>query len=326
MKKLLLIGLMLCSISLCLSVQAKSTPSSQSLDQIVVVVNDDVITTSELNHAIAVAKIQMTQQRLPIPSNKILQKQVIDQLINNKLQMQLARQAGVTISDDELNTIVARIAKQNNVSVKELYRHVNQDGMSTEEYRHQLRDQVTLQKLQQQELGGKITLTPAEVTSFMHSQNWQNNISKEYHLEDILIPFSDTPSSDEIIAAKKQAQSILLKLQQGQSFQEVAQADSSGTHALQGGDLGWRKLPEIPSAFADRVIKMHAKEIIGPIQAPNGFHIIRLVAVRTLTSPHDLPTRKQVEGLLMQQKFEEAVQNWVSKLRNQAFIQINVPK
>ena len=100
----------------------------------------------------------------------------------------------------------------------------------------------------------------------------------------------------------------------------MAQAESSEKHALEGGDLGWRKLPEIPSAFAEQVTRMQVKEIAGPIQTSNGFHIIRLTDARAATDAQATPNRKQVEELLMQRKFEEAMQNWVSKLRGQAFI------
>ena|SRR3990167_8224320 len=306
----------------CLSFNTYANAPSQSLDQIMAVVNDDVITHTELNDAMATVKMQIKQAQQPMPSEKILEKQVLDQLINKNLQLQMAQQAGINITTEELNQAIQRVAQQNQLSVSALYDRLKEEGLSPAEYRHEIREQMTIQKLQQQQLAGKITVTSQEVTHFMQSEAWRANGSKEYHLEDILIPLPDTPSSDEVTAAKKQADSLLTRLKQGSRFSQLAQLESSGKHALQGGDLGWRKLPEIPSAFIEAVSTMKANDIAGPIQTPNGFHLIRLADVRALARQDATPDRKQVESYLLQRKYEEATQNWVSKVRSQAFIKI----
>lgn len=291
-----------------------------SLDKIVAIVNDDVITHSELDHALTAIKFQIAQEQAPQPSEAALQKQVLDQLINKKLQLQMAKQAGISVSDDELNKAIERIASQNQISVESLYSHLNQDGMSTRDYRHEIHDQMVMQKLQQQEVVSHIVISPQEIDGFLRTQAWKNNSTTEYHLEDILIPLSDAPSPQDIGAAKKQADIIMTKLKNGANFNELAQKESQGSNALKGGDLGWRKLPEIPTAFVEPVTHLKANGLAGPIQTPNGFHIIRLTDTRAITEKQSAPDRKQIEQLLLQRKFEEAVQNWVSKLRSQAFI------
>lgn len=301
---------------------SKAKATDQSLDQIVAIVNEDVITRSELNQTLAIVKMQMAQAHIAAPAKAVLQKQALDQLINKKLQLQIAKQAGIQVTNADLDKAIQSVAQQNQVSVSMLYSRLKQEGMSISDYRDEMRDQLVLQKLQQQEVISKITITPDEINNFIHSNVWQHNEAKEYHIEDILIPFSATPSTEEITAAKMRAKDILAKLHQGKNFRAAAQAESSDTHALEGGDLGWRKLPEIPSAFADRIIRMQANDIAGPIQTSNGFHIIRLAGVRKLAASQPAPNRKQVESLLMQRKFEEGVQNWVSKLRSQAYIEI----
>src|SRR3990167_1299441 len=323
MKKLIIGLAMMASTLCCITSYAHS--SEQPLDEIVAVVNEDVITQSEFKKALMIIKIQLSQQTTPMPEEKALRKQVLDQLINKKLQLQMASQSGVNVTDQEVNDALERISNQNNISLDSLLSRVNQEGMTTAEYRSELHDQILLQKLQQQEVVSHVTITPEEVTRFMQSKSWQSNGSKEYRLEDILIPLSDTPSSEEIMAAKNKAQAILAKVKQGkESFNAIAQSESSGSVALQGGDLGWRKLPEIPSAFTEQVAHMKAKEIAGPIETPNGFHIIRLSAERMAKSEEKTPDRKQVENLLLQQKFDEAIQNWMSKLRRQSFIKTDV--
>lgn len=297
--------------------------NAQPLDKMIAIVNDDVISRSELNHALETAKVQLAQEHTTQPPATVLQKQVLDQLINKKIQLQIAHQAGVQVTDEELNATIARIAEQNQMSTSTLYERINQDGMSTEDYRGEMRDQMTMQKLQQQEVASKMTITPQEVTNFMHSRAWQTNGAKEYHLQDILIPLADTPSTQDIAKAKDHADAVMAKLRQGENFDQVALAESSSNEALQGGDLGWRKLPEIPTAFANEVVRMKQNATAGPIQTANGFHIIRLVEARTLNAKQAATSRKMIESLLLQQKFEEAVQNWVSKLRSQAFVVVN---
>lgn len=318
MKKRILFILLTASAFAFANCYAKA--QEQALDQVVAVVNDDVVTKSELTHALKITKSQISQANLPVPAENVLQKQVLDQLINKKLQLQIAKQAGIQVEDSDMERAVQMIANQNQITVDMLYQKLSEEGMDVSEYRNEIHDQLVMQKLQQQEVINRIHIAPEEVTRFLQSKAWRNNGSKEYHLEDILVPISDTPSTEELVTAKKRAEMLLVKLKQGQNFQSLAQAESGDKHALEGGDLGWRKLPEIPSAFADHVVQMQPKDIAGPIQTPNGYHLIRLVSSRNAEAAAPTPDRKQVEQLLMQRKFEEAVQSWVSKLRSQAFI------
>ena len=307
---------------------AEAKGNEESLDQTVAVVNDDVITSSELNRSLTAVKMQIAHENTPQPSEAALKKQVLDKLVNKKLQLQVAKQSGIGVTEDDLNKTVAHIAEQNHMSVSELYQRLTTEGMSATEYRNEMRDQLTLNKLQQQEVVSHIIVSPQEVDRFMKSHPWQSNNKgpKEYRLDDILIPISDTPSPKEIQAAEVRANMVFTKLKQGQDFQSVARVESSEAHALEGGDLGWRQLAEIPAAFADKVASMQPKQLAGPIQTPNGFHIIRLAEVRSGGAAQAAPTHKEVENLLLQRKFEEAVQNWVSKLRSQAYISLNSEK
>lgn len=319
MKKNRLLCICLCSALISISSFAKTA----DLDNIVATVNEDVITTSELKRALTAAHLQIAQEHAPIPSDTVLRKQVLDQLINKKIQMQIAEQTGVQVHEDELENTITHIAEENSLSLDEFYHRLQVEGISSNDYRNEMREQITIHRLQQQEVAGKINVSPQEITTFLKSKTWQNNSNKEYHLEDILIPVSDTPSPEELASAKKQADQVMTKLHGGTSFAAVAQSESGSSNALQGGDLGWRKLAEIPSAFADQITRMHAKEVAGPIQTPNGFHIISLTEER-FADAQAAPNREQVRELLLQRKFEEAAQNWVSRLRSQAFISVKL--
>lgn len=316
MKKLFFIPLIaLLSIFFCMASYATAT--EEKLDNIVALVNDDVITKSELNHALSMMKMEFSRNHLPSSAND-LPNQVLDQLINRKLQLLFASQMGLKTTDNELDNAIERVAKLNNVPVATLYKRINQMGMSITDYRQEMRDQLTMQKLQQQEVLSRITLSKQEVDSFLSSKMWQNNGAKEYKIDDILIPLSEEPSTTEITAAKKRAQGIITKLKAGQSIREIQQAESSDKGALQHTNLGWRSLAEMPSAFAEQVAHMQKKEVAGPIKTANGLHIIHLAAERA--DKQAPPDKKQIEELLLQRKFEEAVQTWMSKLRTQSFV------
>lgn len=294
------------------------------LDGIVAIINDQVITQTELNEAMNAIKKQLEASNTTLPPKEVLRKQVLDQLINKKLQLQLGERMGVHVTDEEVNKAINGIAEGNKVTLAELMQKVNASGVSTSEYHKEIQEELLLQQIQQQAVGSKINITPQEVDDFTRSKTWQAYNTKEYHLEDILITLPETPSPQQIAASKKRAVDTLAKIRHGMSFSEAAASESGETNAMQGGDLGWRKLPEIPSAFADQLIHMKANDIMGPIQTPNGFHIIRLIALRNAggqLKPAD--EHMQIQQLIFQRKLEEALQSWVTKLRSEAFINTN---
>lgn len=319
MKKILIISCMV--FNLCMGATVYAKDNEQSLDQMVAVVNDDLITRSELNDAIKTIKMQMAASNVSEPSEKVLEKQVLDQLINKKLQLQFAEQNGIKTTSEEIDKAVKQIAEQNHVTTSELYERVEQEGMHKDSYRKVLSEQITMQKLQSQQVAKNVQITPQEVSAYMKSAFFQKNSTKEYRIHDILIPTSENPSPAELQAARARADSILDKLHAGEPFSAIAKKESRGKNALQGGDLGWRKLPEIPSAFADAIVEMKKHDVTGPIQAANGLHILYMSDVRKLNEGNKtMADRKTVESMLMQQKFEQEVQNWVSQLRSQAFV------
>jgi peptidyl-prolyl cis-trans isomerase SurA len=303
--------------------KTSATPkkTTESLDRIAAVVNDSIITQSELDEAVLNIKRQMAASHTPPPPEAVLVKRVLDQMIDRKLQMLLAEQAGVQITDEQLTKAITSIAAQNKITVKELYAKVASSGTDVSTYHKEIREEMLLQEIQQHEVGAKITITPQEVDDFMRSASWKSYYNKEYHLEDILIALPEAPTPQNVAQAKKQAEAVLAKLHKGMSFSQVAVAESGNTSALQGGDLGWLKLPQIPPTFSSELVHMKVNDIMGPVPTPNGFHIIRLAGLRDAATTGDaVSQRKQVEQLLFQRKLEEGLQSWVTKLRSEAFI------
>lgn len=319
------IGAMIITCLFIFSASAANKP--EPLDRIIAVINDAVITQSELNDMLETIKKQMTASNVPIPTNDILHKQVLDQLINKKLQLQLAERMGIQVTEIEIDKAIQTIASNNKITVKELYEKIGEQGLSTHQYHKEIHDQIIIQQVQQQAVASKINISPQEVQDFLRSKAWLAFNTKEYHLEDILVALPENPSPQDVAAAKKHAEEILKKLQSGIKFNEVAAAESSETNALQGGDLGWRKLPEIPSAFSNELLHMKTNELLGPVQTPNGFHIVKLSGIRSLaTKTNHAQQTAQIQELIFQRKLEEGLQSWMTKIRSEAYINTNPDK
>lgn len=295
--------------------------ANQSLDKIVAVVNDAVVTQSELNNAMVNVKQQMANNPAGMPGEEVLHKQVLDQVINRKLQLQLAEQAGIQVTDADVTKAINTIASENKITVAELYEKLPTQGLNVKKYHKEIHDEIAIQQLQQQEISAHINISPQEVDDFLRSKAWKEFHSKEYHLEDILITLPDVPNTQNIIEAKSHADAIMNKLHQGMSFQQIAMSDSSSSNALQGGDLGWRKLPEIPAEFSQQLVHAKPNDIIGPLLTPNGFHIIKLAGIREAVSTNNKDMQSNdVRQLIFQRKFSEGLQSWLTKIRSAAFI------
>jgi peptidyl-prolyl cis-trans isomerase SurA len=330
MQRKLLNLLLVCSlfcVSNAFSAAAHSSDNGESLDKIVAIVNETPITQSELDAAIGNIKKQMQASGNSTPPDDVLRKQVLDQIINRKLQLEVAENANVHVPDEQVNKAIAEIAAQNKVTIKVIYAKLASTGMSAADYRKEIREEILLQEVQQGQVGAHITIAPQEVDDFMRSAAWKAYNNKEYHLQDILVAMPDTPTTQNLVDGKKKAEDILQRLHQGASFQQVAMAESGSSGALQGGDLGWRKLPQIPAAFSDPLVHMKEGDVTGPILTPNGYHILKLAAIRdTGKAPSDADQRKQIQQLIFQRKFEEDLQSWITRLRSEAFINMHPEK
>ncbi len=285
------------------------------LDKVIIIVNDSVITQSEINNAMLTAKRQLAHSNTPLPSDAALRKQVIDGLIARNIQRGMVQRADISVSDSELNNAISNIAQRNHMTLLQLKQTVETSGLNYAEYRKNTREQMAFARLQQQEIGPNINVTDQEIDAFLH--DYKDVQNAEYHLQDILLPLSDTPSPKELHKAQQQAQQIVQQLKQGANFKQLAAANSKGSEALKGGDLGWKKLAEMPTIFADQVKNMKTGQVVGPLRAPNGYHIIKITGVR---SSKTKLTRDQIRRLIYQRKFEEKLQTWIQQLRAGAYV------
>jgi peptidyl-prolyl cis-trans isomerase SurA len=290
------------------------------LDRMIVVVNNDIITQTQLDQQFAITKNQLQSQNAPLPDDAQLKKQVLQDLIDRSLQLQAARRAGVEVNADEVDKAITMIAKRNHMTLDQLRHALAQEGISYPTYRKQIHDQVLISKAQQGAFAGTIAVTQQDISNFIKTGKNVNQAANQYHLHDILISIpGSTPSPTQIEAARVKAEDLVKQLRAGADFQKMAIAQSQDAQAFNGGDLGWRHLAELPPLFAKEVINMKVGSISNPLHAPNGFHILKLddvkISAQKLTQP-------QIRQLIFERKLQEKVQAWSQKLRQNAYIKI----
>ncbi len=250
------------------------------LDRVVAVVNEEVILKSELDaHTQQVMK-QIQAQNTPLPPLNVLQKQVLDQMVTNRIELQQAAARGIGVSDDNVNQALSRIAARAGVTLDQLPDAMKKQGVDYAAFRQDLRDQIIVQNLEQQVLSDELHITQQELDDQMHADQLNGDSGSDYHLSQILVALPLNPSPEQVADARKKADDIYQKLKAGADFASTAVAMSDDQQALKGGDLGWRKGSELPTVFASIVPQMKTGDVSAPIQSIVGFHIVKLDEVK----------------------------------------------
>ncbi len=244
------------------------------LDRIIAIVNDDAISQTELQSEMQSIKMQLGGK---LPPDAVLQDQVMERLIMKHLQQQLATSNNIIIDDETLNRALNSIAQQNNITLEKLRSILENDGINFNAYRENIRHEILQQRLRQRFVNNRINITDTEVDQFLVQQQLSGNNEDELRIAHILIGLPEAPSAEEIDAAKQRGEEVLQLLEQGEDFVQVAIRHSDGQLALSGGDLGWRKLGELPSLFATEAAELSLGQASELIRSPSGFHIIKLV-------------------------------------------------
>jgi peptidyl-prolyl cis-trans isomerase SurA len=253
------------------------------LDRIIAVVNEDVIMQSELEAKMRTVRGQIQQQGGNVPPTSIFERQVLDSLIQNRIQLQLASRSGIRVDDETLNRTIGNIAAQNQVSLTQFREILEQDGYSYERFREDIRNEITLTQLRKRQVENRIVVTEKEIDNFLVNQEHQGTFQTEIRLSHILLSLPEAATDDEIEQVRKVAEQIRQDLLAGADFAEIAATVSDGGNAANGGDLGWRKSEDVPSLFADYIPEMKNGDISVPIQSPSGFHIIKISDMKSDT-------------------------------------------
>jgi peptidyl-prolyl cis-trans isomerase SurA len=257
---------------------AQTTP--QTLDYIVTVVNEEVITHSELQEQLRKARSRLEQQAIRLPPDADLERQVLESMIMNTLQLQLASRTNVEVDDLTLNEALRNLAAQQDMTLDQLRDSIENTGFSYTHFREEIRDELLIRRLQQRQVVSRINITDKEIENFLVNQVQQGGIASEYRLFHILIATPEAASPEVIARKKSQAETILSQLQQGADFQEMAVRISDGQQALEGGDLGWRSAAQLPSLFLESVLSLSVGQVSPLIRNASGFHIIKLADMR----------------------------------------------
>ncbi|HET8700773.1 MAG TPA: peptidylprolyl isomerase [Nitrococcus sp.] len=252
--------------------------AAEVLDRIVAVVNDDVVLQSELNHELSIVRRQLQQQNMQLPDPQDLQRQVLEQLILQKLQLDAATRAGISVDDATLDEAVRRVAEENHMNLSQFRDALAAESISWTDFRTQLRNQIIISRLRHQVMQSRITVTPQEIDQLVEQQRREQPL--EYHLANILVALPDAASPQVIARARAKAEHIHQMLEQNANFQTLAASYSDSQTALQGGDLGWRKQGELPTLIGDQINQMKVGQITPVLRSPSGFHIFKLLARR----------------------------------------------
>lgn len=274
-----------------------STSQAQPLDRIVAIVEDDVVLERELDNEVAVIANKLRGNNVTIPPEFILKKQVLERMIVDKLQRQLAARSGIQVSEETLRNSVAEIASRNNMSVEAFKQELISQGMDFKAFEDNLRNEVIINQLRGREIGARVKVTDAEVEHYMETQNKAGSNNNQYHLGHILISVSEGASASSIQKAREKAEQTVIELRGGKDFRETAISVSNDDNALKGGDLGWRNIGQIPTLFTDTVTTMKQGDVSDPIRSPSGFHIIKML--ETEGSAKHIVTKTQVRHILI---------------------------
>lgn len=246
------------------------------IDHIVVVVNDDVITDSELAARIAEVKRELAERKIQMPPQAVLKKQVLERMVLERIQLQHATRLGVRISERDIDRAVKRVADRNRMTSKELYEALRRLGVEQRAYRSQIRDQVMIEKLLEREINNRVTVTDSEVEDFLANLRKQARVDDAFNVSHILIGLPEGASPTDVQEAKRKAGEVRDSLLAGANFEEAALVYSQGQEALKGGALGWKKAGQLPALFLDALEALQPGEISEVLRSPIGFHILKL--------------------------------------------------
>jgi peptidyl-prolyl cis-trans isomerase SurA len=246
------------------------------LDRIVAVVNNDVITRNDLDERYRFVTTQLKQQGTPQPPREVLEKQVLDRLVTNQVQLQLARETGLRVDDSELDRALNRIAQENKITLQDLRATLDKDGVPFPKFREDIRNEIILARLRQREVDNKIVVTEGEIDTFINAQQGQAERGVEYNISHILVTVPENASPEQIQARRGRAEQALQQIKGGADFRQAAAAFSDAPDALQGGSLGWRDGARLPTLFLDALKPLPAGEVSPLLRSPNGFHILKL--------------------------------------------------
>jgi len=258
---------------------------TNQIDRILVIVNDEIITASEVANRIEAIRTRLRQQSVSPPPEEILRRQVIEHMIVERLQTQLAKQAGIKISDQKLDAAMGKIAERRKLDIDEFKKELAGQRGGLAAARAELRNQLMAQEIAEREVINRIRISDSEIDDFLANRE-RRGAAVEYNISHILIPVPESASPEKIAESRQQAEQVYQQLENGDDFRQVAIANSKGQNALEGGSLGWRSDGQLPDLFLDGLKGLEPGQFSKVLKSANGFHILKLNDRRGGAAPH----------------------------------------
>ena len=253
-----------------------ATAQVQILDKVIAIVDDDVVLQTELDARLAVIYAQIQASGTQAPPQDILVQQVLERLISERLQLNIAYNAGVRITDEEVNQAMARIAANNKLTMEEYIAKIHAEGGTVANVREDIRNEISIMRVQQGKVMRRIQISDQELDNFLNSEEGRFLTSPDVNVGQILLSVPTGASNDDIDSIMGRAKNLLEQINNGTDFRQLAIANSADQSALQGGDLGWRKMAQLPGVFIDAVEQLQLGEVSEPIRSAAGFHLLKL--------------------------------------------------
>ncbi len=254
-----------------------SAPRELFVDRIVAIVNEEIITQRELESAINSALGNLTQQGIDLPDPELLQKQVLEAMIMKSIQLQHAKELGMSISDSDLDDTIRRIADENNLSLQEFYSVLERDGISYNDFRKEIGKEMLMVKLKEREIKNQVNVTDGEIDNYLRTQETSGVSNDEYLLGHIMIRITEHLNPEQVSKSSARAEQALKKLNEGVDFAQVAAEFSDAPNAMKGGVLDWRPIAQMGPTFMKMLSPLEINEITPIVKSPEGFHIFKII-------------------------------------------------
>lgn len=251
-----------------------------SLDKVAVIVDQGVVLESEIEALVNDVKRNAEAQGQALPADRVLRTQAIERLITKSLQMQMAERMGVQVSDPQLEQTISNIAQQQGATVDDLRNELQQQGISYDDYREDVREELIIGEVTRANVRRRVYVTTQEINNLVKLIDQQGAEQAEYNLGHILIGLPSSPTDEDVASARSRADKVIELLNNGSDFTKIAITSSSGTNALEGGDMGWLNINSMPTLFAEAVQGKEKGELVGPIRSGAGFHILKIKDTR----------------------------------------------
>lgn len=269
------------------------------VDRIIAVVNDEAITYYELRSRVLAVERQLKTQGIQLPPRDVLEKQLLERLILDRVQTQMAKDTGTRVDDTQLDTALRRIADSNRLTLGDFRAVLEKDGIAWVKFREEIRDEMTIARLREREVDNRINISEGEIDNYLANPESTTNAHEELHLAHILLRLPEQANPTQLLRIRGRAEQALAQLRKGDDFAKVAASYSDATDALSGGSIGLRSLDRLPSLYADAAQKLKPGEISEILRSPAGFHIIKLIERRGSSKMPQSLRQSQVRHILI---------------------------